>query len=332
MKASIIEASGGPECLTYKEAPVPELTGANQVLVRIHSAGINPIDTKIRSAADRFPIELPAILGCDAAGVIETIGDQVDGFAVGDEVFWCQVPFNGRCGNYAEYAVVDAALLAKKPANIDFNQAAAAPLVLITAWEALFDRYALRDGQRVLVQAGAGGVGHVAIQLAKQAGARVITTVSTEDKADFVRSLGADEVINYREQDVHAAVMDWTEGEGVDMALDTVGGKVLSETFPCVRVYGDVVTILQPAADTDWSQARLRNLRTSLELMLSPTMLERPQDLAHQGEILRQAAGLFAEGKLKVEVARRFPLAEATKAHRFLEQEAPMGKVVLEVA
>jgi len=331
MKAIRIHKPGGTEVLQLDELPTPELQDGRQVLVRVKAAGINPIDTKIRAAADRFPIQLPGILGCDGAGVVEAVGPEVNQFEVGDEVYWCQVPFHARQGNYAEYAVVDEYLLAPKPAEVNFAEAAAAPLVLITAWEALFDRVLVDEGTTVLVQAGAGGVGHVAIQLAKQAGARVITTVSNEEKADFVRSLGADEVINYREQDVTEAVLAWTAGVGVDVALDTVGGEVLSQCFPCVRLYGDVVTILQPDANTDWGVARKLNLRTSLELMLSPTMLEQVPDLAHQGEILRQCARMMEQGRLRVHVARRFPLAEAAEAQGYLENQAPIGKVVLDI-
>jgi len=330
MKAIRIHKPGGTEVLQLDEIATPELQNGRQVLVRVKAAGINPIDTKIRAAADRFPISLPGILGCDGAGVVEAIGPEVNQFAVGDEVYWCQIPFHERQGNYAEYAVVDEYLLAPKPAEVDFAEAAAAPLVLITAWEALFDRVHIDEGSKVLIQAGAGGVGHVAIQLAKQAGARVITTVSNEEKADFVRALGADAVINYRQEDVTEAVMEWTGGVGVDVALDTVGGEVLSQCFPCMRLYGDVVTILQPDANTDWGVARKLNLRTSLELMLSPTMLEQVPDMAHQGGILRLCSHLMEEGKLRLHVARRFPLAEAAEAQDFLMSQAPIGKVVLD--
>jgi NADPH2:quinone reductase len=331
MKAIRIHKPGGPEVLQLDEVAKPELQDNRQVLVSVKAAGINPIDTKVRDAADRFPINLPGILGCDGAGVVEAVGPEVNQFEPGDEVYWCQVPFHQRQGNYAEYAVVDEYLLARKPAEVDFAEAAAAPLVLITAWEALFDRVHIDEGTRVLIQAGAGGVGHVAIQLAKQAGAQVITTVSNEEKADFVRELGADAVINYHQQDVTEAVMEWTGGRGVDVAFDTVGGEVLGQCFPCVRLYGDVVTILQPDANTDWGVARKLNLRTSLELMLSPTMLEQVPDLAHQGEILRQCSRLMEEGKLRVHVGRRFPLAEAAEAQEFLMNQAPLGKVVLDV-
>ena len=168
-------------------------------------------------------------------------------------------------------------MLALKPRLLSFEQEAAAPLVFITAWEALHDRARIAPDQIVLIHAGAGGVGHAAIQLAKQAGAHVITTVSNEEKAAFVKQLGADLIINYRIQDVIAEVMRWTDSNGVDIAFDTVGPAVLQSCFQCVKPYGDVVTILQATTDTDWSEARKRNVRFSHELMLSPILLELEQ-------------------------------------------------------
>ncbi len=329
MDAVTISGSGGPEVLRLDEADKPAITHDDQCLVRIIAAGINPIDTKIRAAADRFPVTMPAILGCDGAGVVEEVGSEVTDFKPGDEVYYCQCGFNGRQGNYAQYAVVDQAFIAHKPQSLDFIQAAAVPLVLITAWEALFERVHLHADDMVLIHAGAGGVGHVAIQLAKDAGAMVATTVSNKDKAGFVSDLGADKVILYKDTDVKHEIMDWTDNKGVDIAFDTVGGQTLEDSFALVRPYGDVVTILAPTADTNWGEARMRNLRFSFELMLTPTLMELDDAKQHQGVILRQCAALFDEAKLRVEVAKTFPLAEATAAHRYLENERPMGKVVL---
>jgi len=331
MKAVCIDQGGGVEMLRTTDMPDPVLTRGDQVLVTLKSAGINPIDTKIRSAPERFPVSLPAILGCDGAGVVTAVGDAVTAFAPGDEVYFSQPGFIDRQGTYAEQVVVDSPLLAHKPAHLSFAEAAAAPLVLITAWEALHDRARIQPGQRVLIHAGAGGVGHVAIQLARQAGASVATTVSNDEKADFVKRLGADCAINYRHEDVPAAVMAWTDQEGVDIAFDTVGDSVLDSCFACVKPYGDVVTILQPGADTHWQEARLRNLRFSMELMLSPVMLGLESAKRHQGEILRRCAGLFEQQLLRVAVAAQFPLDQAAAAQACLEQQHPMGKLVLTI-
>jgi NADPH2:quinone reductase len=329
MKAVYIEQGGGVEALRVGELPDAGMSREDQLLVRVKAAGINPIDAKIRSAPERFPVSLPAILGCDAAGVVEAVGDSVSGFAPGDAVYFSQPGFLGRQGTYAELVAVDAALVAHKPASLSFTEAAAAPLVLITAWEALHDRARLQPGQRVLIHAGAGGVGHVAIQLARQAGARVAVTVSTEEKAALARQLGAERTIDYRNEDLTAAVLAWTDQQGVDVAFDTVGGAVLDACFACVKPYGDVVTILSPTANTAWGEARQRNLRLSLELMLSPVMLGLEAAKQHQGDILRQCATLFDQRLLRIVIAARFGLDEAAAAHACLEQQHPMGKLVL---
>ena len=331
MKAVYFEKGGSAGVLHYGDIKTPAHCGENQVMVRIKAIGINPIDSKIRTAPEHFPVSFPVIPGCDGAGIVEAVGLSVQNFKPGDEVYFSQPGFNNRQGTYAEYVLVDASLLALKPHSLSFEQAAAAPLVFITAWEALHDRARITSGQTVLIHAGAGGVGHAAIQLAKLAGAKVVTTVSSEEKWAFARRLGADQIINYQTQDVIAAVSHWTDGKGVDIAFDTVGPDVLQSCFSCVQPYGDVVTILQPAPDTDWSEARKRNVRFSLELMLTPVLLELEDAKRHQGEILRRCALLFDENKLTVEITHAFGLAEAATAQCFLEQKHPAGKLVMTV-
>ncbi|HKJ76418.1 MAG TPA: zinc-binding dehydrogenase, partial [Gammaproteobacteria bacterium] len=234
-------------------------------------------------------------------------------------------------GTYAEYALVDERFAAAKPASLGFAEAAAAPLVCITAWEALHDRGRIQADQRVLVHAGAGGVGHIAIQLAKAAGCTVATTVSSEEKAAFVRGLGADQPVDYTAGDWVSAVTEWADGRGVDVALDTVGGSTFQQTFGAVRPYGDLISLLQPSGDTDWKQARLRNLRTSLELMLSPMFFGWQDAQAHQSWILERCARLFDEERLRVSVATCLPLDEAAEAHRRIEAGGMMGKAVLTI-
>lgn len=331
MKAVYFEKGGAAGVLQYGDIKTPAHCGENQVMVRIKAIGINPIDSKIRTAPERFPVSFPVIPGCDGAGIVETVGLSVQNFKPGDEVYFSQPGFNQRQGTYAEYVLVDASLLALKPHSLSFEQAAAAPLVFITAWEALHDRARITSGQTVLIHAGAGGVGHATIQLAKLAGAKVITTVSSEEKSAFARRFGADKIINYQTQDVIAEVSQWTAGKGVDIAFDTVGPDVLQSCFSCVQPYGDVVTILQPAPDTDWSEARKRNVRFSLELMLTPILLELEGAKRHQGEIFRRCAILFDENKLMVEIARTFDLADAATTQHFLEQNHPAGKLVMTV-
>lgn len=328
MKAILMRAAGKPDVLELQEVPQPIPTNT-EILVQILAAGVNPIDTKLRQRGTFYPEQMPAILGCDGAGIVEAVGSDVEKFHVGDEVYFCYGGLGGNAGNYAEYTIVDERFVAFKPQSISFAQAAAAPLVLITAWEALYERGRLEPGEKVLIHAGAGGVGHVAIQLAKLKGAEVATTVSSPEKANFVTKLGADKVIFYQETDFVTSALDWTNGEGVDLVFDTVGGDTFEKSFPAVRVYGDIVTILEPKANTVWKVARNRNLRIGLELMLTPMLLGNVEALIHHGEILQQCANWIDAGKLKIEVSQTFPLAEAAKAHAVIESGSVQGKLVL---
>ena len=331
MKAIVMTAPGDPSVLRLQTCPEPELSHATDVLVQLKASGLNPIDTKLRSRGTFYPEAMPAILGLDGAGVVEAVGAQVRQFHIGDEVYFCNGGLGGEPGTYAEYAVVDEAFLARKPATLSFAEAAAVPLAAITAWEALFDRARLQPGQTVWITAGAGGVGHLAIQLAKQQGATVCTTVSTPEKAAFVRQLGANHVILYTETDPVQAVLDWTQGNGVAVSFDTVGGAVLSQCFAATQIYGDVVTLLAPAADADWKTARDRNLRVSFELMLTPLLQSLKAAQAAQAEILRHCARAIDQGELRIHLAQSFPLAEAAAAHQRLEAGGFLGKLALTI-
>jgi NADPH2:quinone reductase len=331
VKAVLISAPGNPEVLQLGQVPDPVIQQPSEMLVRLKAAGINPIDTKLRNRGTFFPDRMPAILGCDGAGIIEAIGSGVTRFQVGDEVYFCNGGLGGHPGNYAEWTIVDERFAARKPKSLNFIEAAAAPLVLITAWEALYDRARLQAGQKALIHGGAGGVGHVAIQLAHLQGAQVATTVSTPEKADFVRSLGANFPILYKQTDFVKAVLDWTNGQGVDVAFDTVGGALLGQTFPAVQVYGDIVTILDADPSTDWKTARTRNQRISFTLMLTPALKGMTEAQQDQTKILEQCARLFDQGQLKVHVAQVFPLAAAADAHRLLENGSMSGKIVLSI-
>jgi NADPH2:quinone reductase len=330
MKAIAFNQPGSPEVLQVVEIPAPTIQKDTEILVRLRAAGVNPIDTKLRQRGVLKPENNLHILGCDGAGVVEAVGTKVQKFQVGDEVYFCNGGLGGLTGNYAELAVIDEGFAAKKPTSLSFAEAAAAPLVLITAWESLYDRGRLQSGQKVLILAGAGGVGHVAIQLAKLKGADVCTTVSSEEKANFVRELGADLPIFYKNTDVADAVLGWTQGKGVDLAFDTVGGESFYQTFSSVRVYGDVVTILEPdAALGNLKTARLRNLRISLELMLTPMLSSLVDEQIQQAKILEQCAHWIDSGSLKIQVSNKFPLAEAAAAHKLLESGSMTGKIVL---
>lgn len=329
MKAVLITAPGNPEVLQVREIANPLPPQNTELLVRLKAAGVNPIDTKLRKRGTFYPDKMPAILGCDGAGIVEAIGNSVKRFRVGDEVYFCNGGIGDRQGNYAEFTTVEERFVAAKPKSVSFIEAAAAPLVLITAWEALYERGRLEPGEKVLIHAGAGGVGHVAIQLAKLKDADVCTTVSSQEKVDFVKNLGADYAINYQQNDFVKAALDWTNGEGVDLAFDTVGGETFEKTFSAIRIYGDIVTILQPSDATNWKVARQRNLRIGLELMLTPMLQGMVEAQAHHGEILSECAKWMDQGKLKVCVNRTFGLEEVAKAHELLEAGSMIGKVVV---
>jgi NADPH:quinone reductase len=329
MKAMVLTQPGSPEALQLQEWPTPKIQRPDEVLIQLKAAGINPIDTKLRQRGTFYPDQMPAILGCDGAGIVQAIGTDVRRLQVGDEVYFCYGGLGDRLGTYCEAVVVPEAYLAHKPKTLSFAEAAAAPLVLITAWEALYDRGNLQAGQSVFVQAGAGGVGHVAIQLAKLKGAKTVyTTVSNAEKSQFVQQLGADVAISYPKTNVVETILQQT-GQGVDFSFDTVGGAALSECFACTRVYGDVVTLLAPAADADWGLARSRNLRVSYELMLTPQLQGMEQAQGYQVDILKQCADWIDAGCLKIQLTKMFPLGAVADAHRLLERGSMLGKIAL---
>lgn len=333
MKAILMTAAGGPEVLQPAELPMPDLPGPDYVRVKLHAAGVNPVDTKLRKTAAYYPDRLPCVLGCDGAGVVESVGANVHRFTPGDEVYFFNGGLGADQGNYAEYTVVHQDYVAFKPRHVTMEEAAALPLVLITAWESLVDRTCLAEGQTVLIHAGAGGVGHIAIQLAKQIGATVITTVGTPEKAAWVTHLGAERVVAYRDADFVQAVLDWTHGRGVDVVLDTVGGETLCRSFACTRVYGRVVTLLQMDCAAEAIRlARLRNLALVQELMLTPSLLNLHDQRVHQRRILEEGARLVEADKLKVKVSQVLPLEEAARAHRMIEEGHTTGKILLRIA
>ncbi len=331
MRAVQMTAVGGPEGLQSAELPEPQITSPTQVQVRLHAAGVNPVDTKIRSGGLFYDARPPAVLGCDGAGEVIAVGDAVDRFAVGDRAWFCHGGLGREQGNYAEFTVVEQDQAEKMPETLDFVQAAGGPLVLITAWEALFDQARLAAGETVLIHAGAGGVGHVAIQLAKARGARVLTTAGTLESIEFARSLGADEVIDYHNENIVERTMTLTDGKGVEVCLESVGPQVFRDSIELMAPYGRLVTLLDPGKDLDLSKARLKNLQIAFTLMLTPMLLDLREPRLHHGEILRECAMLIDDGKLRIHVGHTFPLEQAAEAHRLIESGHSHGKVVLSI-
>ena len=327
MRAAVLEEYNSPFRLIEVARPKP---AAGQVLVRIKASGVNPLDTKIRSGNGAHAKQpLPAILGMDMAGVVEELGAEVSGFSVGDEVYGLTGGVGGLQGSLAEFAAVDVDLLAKKPVNLTMHQAAAIPLSFITAWEGLVDRANVHAAQRVLIHAGAGGVGHVAVQLAVARGAQVFATVSPEKKA-VVESYGA-VPIDYRSTSVEQYVAQHTGGEGFDVVYDTVGGTTLDDSFVAAKVYtGHVLSSL------GWGTHKLaplsfRGATYSGVFTLLPMLTGRGQ--AHHGEIMREATILVEAGMLTPLVdGRRFALDAALIAHELVESGKALAKVVVDIA
>ncbi len=332
MKAMLMTAAGNPQVLQPADIPVPE-PGPSDLLVRVHAAGINPLDTKVRQHHMFHPSSLPAVLGCDGAGTVEAVGAQVRRFKPGDAVYFFNNGLGGAPGSYAQYTVVDEHYAAAKPGNLSMVQAAAVPLVLITAWEALVDRVGLRAGEKVLIHAGAGGVGHVAVQLARHLGARVAATVSGAEKARLVGELGAELVIDYTREDFVERTLAWTAGAGADVVLDTVGGATFAQSFPAVRLYGRLATLMSTTCEmAQVNKARMRNLLVGYVQMSTPLLLGDHALRCAQTRILERGAELIEQGRLRVVVSKVYPLAEVAEAHRHVEQGHASGKVVVEVA
>jgi len=329
MKAVLLDAHGDVGNFRLAEIPTPT-PGPGQVLVRIAASSVNPVDVKIRKGGRSSVAGFPLILGCDVAGVVEDVGLGVTGFAAGDRVYGCVGGVGGLPGTYAEYVVADARLLAKAPANLPLRQAAALPLVTITAWEGLVDKARIGAGDRVLVLGGAGGVGHVAIQVAKMRGARVVAAVSSPEKADLARYFGADETVNYREEAVDSYAPRLTGGRGFDVVFDTTGGSDPGPAFTAARLNGQVVVIVA-AFTADLMPMHSKAL--SLHAVMMPIPLIHNVGRERHGDILRQAAALSETGRLRPLIdPRSFALADVAEAHTHLESGRAVGKVVIDVA
>src|SRR5262245_37363872 len=325
MQGYRVEYPEGPFTVVGLPRPIP---AGDQVLVRIHAAGINPLDTKIRdgsAAHARQP--LPAILGLDMAGIVEAVGPDVTGFREGDEVYGMVGGVGGLQGTLSQYIVVNADLIALRPQSLTMREAAALPLIMITAWQGLVDQAHVRKGQRVLVHAGAGGVGHIAVQLAKSFGADVFATVSPE-KEHIVRRLGAVS-IDYHSLSTAEYVALHTEGQGFNIVYDTVGGATIDAAFEAISPYtGHVVSCL------GWSTHSLaplsfRNATYSGVFTLTPLLTGVGE--SRLGGILTEAARLVDDGKLKPLLSeRRFLPAELEAAFSFVKSGSG-GKVVVEI-
>ncbi len=327
MKALVIEHFGEPNIFKEKELPLPELLPGH-VLIRVAATSVNQVDTKIRQGvvADIAP-DFPAILHGDVAGVIEAVGDNVEVFTIGDEVYACAGGVKGINGAIAEYMLADASLVAHKPKSLTFAEAAALPLVSITAWEGLIDRAKVQSGQKVLVYGATGGVGHLGVQLAKWAGAEVYALVSSQEKAKIALNLGADFTIDYRQTPVEEFVAQYTDGLGFDVVFDTVGNDNLQNAFKAAKSNGVVVSIVS-LSQQDLTLLHVKGLTLHLVYMLIPMLSG--INRAYHGKILSQLAALVDLGHVRPLIdSKSFSFAEVGAAHARAESGQAIGKIVL---
>jgi NADPH:quinone reductase len=324
MRAMVIHSFGGPDVLQLEERPEPVLRDTD-VLVEVHAASVNPVDTKVRQSTS-VPRPLPLILGYDVSGVVVRCGARATPWKPGDEII--AAPNLFRDGSNAEYVALDARSAARKPTGLDHVAAAALPLVSQTAWEALHLRARIQTGQTVLIHAGAGGVGHIAVQLARLHGCRVITTASRAESIAFCRdTLKADEVIDYKRVDFVERVKELTGGKGVPVVLDTVGGEVFSKSLDCAAVNGQVVTILGSNTGDRSRGLLYRNISVHYEFMGVPTAHEIEPE--RPGQILTGIANLVQAGLLRPHVSVRVPLEKLADGHRQVETGRTIGKVAV---
>ena len=307
MKAVRMHSYGGSEVLVYEDVPQPQ-PAADEVLIRVHAAGVNPVDWKIRNGygKETFGHHLPHILGCDLAGVVESVGSEVKRLKAGDAVYG--YTSLRREGTYAEFIVAKESEVTLKPTCLDFIQAAAVPVGALTSWQALFDIAHLTNGQKVLIHAAAGGVGSMAVQLAKAKGAYVIGTASARN-ADFVRQLGVDELVDYQTTRFEDAV------DNVDVVFDTVGGETQERSFQVLRPGGMLVSAVSPPSDAGTASG------------VRVAMVEVQPSAAQLDEV----TSLIDSGKVKPFVETVLPLSEVRQAHELSESGRTRGKIVLQI-
>jgi len=322
MKAIHVHEFGDPEVMVFEDAADPS-PGAGQILVDVKAAGVNPVDTTFRSGAHPLSksLALPWTPGVDAAGDVLAVGEGVSGFAPGDRVFGAAVS-----GSYAEKALLSSLRTAKLPGNLSYEEGASLPVVLYTAYYALIYKAQLKAGETVLIHAGAGGVGCMGIQIAKAAGARVITTVSSEEKAAFCREFGADVVVNYREEDFAERCLTETDGRGVDSVIEMVAVENFGDDCRAVKKYGCIVVLgagtgKNPVGSVNYPPFYSKDIDVrGLSLFNSDPVFP---------EMIRQLDLMLADGRVRASVGETMPLGEAPRAHDLLMTGKIFGKIVL---
>jgi NADPH2:quinone reductase len=329
MRAQVINQFGDPSVFQSADIAKPTLKPGH-VIIKVNATSVNQVDTKIRSGAvAALAPAFPAVLNGDVAGVIEAVADDVHGFKIYDEVYGCAGGLKGSPGALAEYMLADSRLIAHKPKKLSMLDVAAIPLVGITAWEALFTKANLTADKTVLVHGGVGGVGHIAVQLAKWCGAKVITTVLKEEDFALVKSFGADEVINAKQESVEQYVERLTNGKGFDVIFDTVGGKNLDNSLQAAAINGHVVTTVSRSTH-DLTPMHNKSLSLSVVFMLLPIL--NGQGRKEHGEILAKISQIVDDGKLKPLIdPNQFTIDQISAAHTLIESDKAQGKIVLSI-
>ncbi|SRR5579883_233275 len=330
MKAEVIKKFGDPAVFELTDIAKPVIKPGH-VLIKVCATSVNPIDCKIRSGAvSAIAPEFPAVLHGDVAGVIDQVAADINNFKVGDEVFGCVGGVKGTGGALAEYVLADARLIAIKPKKLSMLQAAALPLVSITAWEALFKKAHLTAKNTILIHGGVGGVGHIAVQIAKSTGAKVATTILKNEDVAIVKSFGVDEIINAKEEPVEKYVERLTNNQGFDIVFDTVGGANLDKSFIAAAPDGQVVTTVARSTH-DLTPLHSKGLSLHAVFMLLPLLKNKHRE--QHGKILSEVAKLADAGKLQPLMdPHPFTLETIQDAHALLESGKAQGKIVISIS
>lgn len=329
MKAQVIKKFGDPSVFELSEILKPNLKPGH-ALIKVCATSVNQIDCKIRSGmVGAIAPDFPAILHGDVAGIIEAVANDVKNFKVGDEIYGCAGGLKGSAGALAQFMLVDEKLIARKPKSLTMLEAAALPLVSITAWEALFIKAKLTNDHNILIHGGVGGVGHIAVQLAKWRGAKVFTTVLKNEDFFLAKSFGADEVINAKEENVEEYVTRLRDNQGFDIVFDTVGGQNLDKSLIAAGINGSVVTT---AARSTHDLTPMHNKALSLHVVFMLLPILKNQAREEHGKILAKIAEIVDEGKLNPLIdSHQFTLESVSDAHTFLESGKAQGKVVISI-
>jgi NADPH2:quinone reductase len=334
MTALVLTEPGGPEVLHLRQVERPAIRRDTDILVRVKAAGVNPADWQNRKVGGGFDRKdgQVVVLGIDGVGIVEAVGPAIHHLKPGDAVWYVDGGYTGNFGSYAEYKVVNGLYVALKPRSLDFVHAAGLPVAGLTAWEAVYVKADIKPGDFVLIHGGAGGLGHLAIQMALARGARIATTVSNAAKATFVRNLGAELIINYQQQNVAETLAAWTGKEGADFVFDFVGHANFAASLQHVAAYGAMISTVV----SDWPAgtnelAEWRNLDIRFVNIGYPQINNDSRHLLRQSENLKSIAHCVDAGKLNVHIDRVVTLAGVGEAHTALETGATLGRVVLEI-